>query len=537
MPLVLADRVKETTTTTGTGTITLDGAATGFQSFSVIGNGNTTYYTIAGQGTNEWEVGIGTYTSAGTKLSRDVVLASSAGAPTKTTFSSGIKDVFVTYPAGKAVYEDASDDTSLPGSLTFLGTAKKILGDFSNGTVSNRLNFQTSTVNSATGIYALPNGTSTAASWQATNNSDPTNASKILIATNGSTDVQLVSGRNGTGTYLPLTFYTGGSERFRYGISGQFGIAGANYGNSGDVFVSGGASAAPSWTAQSSLSVGNAATVTGITNNSGFSGDINTLTTSGFYRLNPTMTNGPTGDYGQLLVIHGGSDTITQIYGDFATGQLQTRSGNPPNVGGAGTWQSWRYLLDTSGATFTGNLTMTGTITASSFNGNASNGVPPGTVISFAASTAPTGYLKANGAAVSRSTYAALFSAIGTTFGAGDGSTTFNVPDLRGYFVRGWDDGRGVDSGRAFGSSQEQNISNHKHELPFYLNYTNGDLRFNTASSVFGTGSSFTVNRLNGSNLSSSGTSSYTLTNDQYASSVSGDNRPVNTALLACIKF
>jgi hypothetical protein len=108
MPLVLADRVKETTATTGTGTITLAGAATGFQSFSVIGNANTTYYTIAGQGTSEWEVGIGTYTSAGTTLSRDTVLSSSAGAPTKTNFSAGTKDVFVTYPAGRSVFVDGT---------------------------------------------------------------------------------------------------------------------------------------------------------------------------------------------------------------------------------------------------------------------------------------------------------------------------------------------------------------------------------------------------------------------------------------------
>lgn len=119
MPLVLAERVKETTTNTGTGTVTLLGAVTGFQSFSVIGNGNTTYYTIAGQGTNEWEVGIGTYTASGTTLSRDTVIASSAGAPTKTTFSAGTKDVFVTYPAGRSVYVDGSTvDTSGLGAVT-----------------------------------------------------------------------------------------------------------------------------------------------------------------------------------------------------------------------------------------------------------------------------------------------------------------------------------------------------------------------------------------------------------------------------------
>lgn len=105
MALIQADRVKETTTTTGQGTITLAGAVTGFQSFAAIGNGNTCYYTIAGQSGSEWEVGIGTYTSSGTTLSRDTVLASSAGGTTKVTFSAGTKDVFVTYPASMAIPE------------------------------------------------------------------------------------------------------------------------------------------------------------------------------------------------------------------------------------------------------------------------------------------------------------------------------------------------------------------------------------------------------------------------------------------------
>lgn len=102
MPLVVKDRVRETTTTTGTGTVTLAGAVTGFQSFAAIGNGNTTFYTIAGQGTSEWEVGVGTYTSSGTTLSRDSVLASS-NSGSKVNFSAGTKDVFVTYPAGRTL--------------------------------------------------------------------------------------------------------------------------------------------------------------------------------------------------------------------------------------------------------------------------------------------------------------------------------------------------------------------------------------------------------------------------------------------------
>jgi len=103
MALVVKDRVRESTTTTGTGTVTLGGAATGFQSFSVIGNGNTTFYTIQLSNTNEWEVGIGTYTSSGTTLSRDTILESSNGG-SAVNFSAGTKDVFVTYPAEKAIY-------------------------------------------------------------------------------------------------------------------------------------------------------------------------------------------------------------------------------------------------------------------------------------------------------------------------------------------------------------------------------------------------------------------------------------------------
>jgi len=98
MSLVLADRVQETTTTVGTGTLALDGAVQGFQSFAAVGNGNTTYYTI--QGTTQWEVGIGTY-SANT-LTRDTVISSSLGGA-KLSLAAGTKQVFVTLPATKTV--------------------------------------------------------------------------------------------------------------------------------------------------------------------------------------------------------------------------------------------------------------------------------------------------------------------------------------------------------------------------------------------------------------------------------------------------
>ena len=118
MALAIADRVRETTNVVGTGSATLLGAVTGYQSFSVIGNTNTTYYTIADQGGANWEVGIGTYSTTGPTLARTTVLASS-NSGSLVNFTAGTKDVFVTYPSEKAVYLD-STGTIQPNAL---GTA------------------------------------------------------------------------------------------------------------------------------------------------------------------------------------------------------------------------------------------------------------------------------------------------------------------------------------------------------------------------------------------------------------------------------
>ena len=92
-------------------------------------------------------------------------------------------------------------------------------------------------------------------------------------------------------------------------------------------------------------------------------------------------------------------------------------------------------------------------------------GVPVGTVIASASTTTPAGYLHCNGGAISRRAYAPLHRAIGTRFGAGNGSTTFNIPDFRGTFLRGWDNGRGLDSGRLFGSYQADDFKAHTHRI------------------------------------------------------------------------
>jgi hypothetical protein len=131
MALVLKDRVKETSTTAGTGTLTLAGAVNGYQSFAAVGNGNTTYYAIVDPIANTWEVGIGTYTSSGTTLSRTTVLSSSSGG-SLVTFAANAKDVFCTYPSEKAVYLDASD---VVAQLSF-GAITATSAALTTGTVS-----------------------------------------------------------------------------------------------------------------------------------------------------------------------------------------------------------------------------------------------------------------------------------------------------------------------------------------------------------------------------------------------------------------
>ena len=123
MALVVYDRVQETTTTSGTGSVTLLGAVSGFQSFAVVGNGNTTYYTITDGAA--WEVGIGTYSTSGPTLARTTVLSNSNGNTSPITLSGGLAQVFLTYPAEKSVNLDASSNVTPLGTIasgTWQGT-------------------------------------------------------------------------------------------------------------------------------------------------------------------------------------------------------------------------------------------------------------------------------------------------------------------------------------------------------------------------------------------------------------------------------
>jgi microcystin-dependent protein len=233
-------------------------------------------------------------------------------------------------------------------------------------------------------------------------------------------------------------------------------------------------------------------------------------------------------------------------------------------------------LRDTSNSNFVAvqapsNVTSDVTLTLPSDDGNADDvlqtdgsgnlsfaalpqAVPTGSVHMMATTTAPSGYLKCNGAAISRTTYADLFAIIGTTHGAGDGSSTFNVPDLRGEFVRGWDDSRGVDSGRSFGSSQSDankqhnhtasattsiSPSNHNHVFPGddqlggqannqggWTNRSTGTFSYDARSSTSGGGIIYRT-----SDATITGSTTVTVDN-----SAAGEARPRNIAMMYVIK-
>lgn len=142
------------------------------------------------------------------------------------------------------------------------------------------------------------------------------------------------------------------------------------------------------------------------------------------------------------------------------------------------------------------------------------DGIPHGAVMAFARNTAPTGWLECDGAAVSRMTYADLFDAIGITFGSGNGSTTFNLPDIRGEFIRGWDHDRGIDNGRTFGSLQADEFKSHTHTY----------LRTNIVKASF-------ANSTNGVDNTTPQSSVNT------GSSGGTETRPRNIALMYCIKY
>ncbi|MEO9385515.1 tail fiber protein [Chromobacterium phragmitis] len=222
----------------------------------------------------------------------------------------------------------------------------------------------------------------------------------------------------------------------------------------------------------------------------------------GFNYATSSGVNGPYIAFGGLS---SNIDYSCQLTADYQNGNLiRFRTRNDDQ---AKRWNPWRTLIHEDYLT--------------------------GQVAFFAMANPPQGWLKARGNAVSRTEYAALFAAIGTTYGAGDGSTTFNLPDLRGEFIRGWDDGRTVDNGRGFGTSQASQNLWHDHSIPTPTATAGNDtVLVDNSGAPLDYGCRLASNEV----LAEWGKNPNVL---RYATYGQGGNesRPRNIALLACIKY
>lgn len=158
-----------------------------------------------------------------------------------------------------------------------------------------------------------------------------------------------------------------------------------------------------------------------------------------------------------------------------------------------------------------------------------------GSIIALAGSNVPTGYLECNGATLSRTIYSDLFTSIGTTYGAGDGSTTFKIPDLRGEFIRGFDNGRGIDTGRVLGSSQIDTYKSHTHTgTTLSAGAHTHTYAAPGITNDFDGGSGNAAEYAYTATTSSSGAHTHTLTIDE---SGFNETRPRNIAMKYCIKY
>ena len=324
MALVLKDRVKETSATPGTGTLTLGGTSTGYQAFSVIGNGNSTYYTIYDSTTGQWEVGVGTYTSSTNTLSRDSVFASTSGG-NLVDFAANTKDVFVAYPAEEAVTQDSAQ------TLSNKTLSNANLGTPNAGVLTNATGLPLTT--GVTGVLLEANG--------GTGESTYTNG-QLLIgnAAGGLTKATLTAGTgvtitNGDGTITinapevgtvtsvtasaPLASSGGNTPNISF--TGTLGIA------------NGGTGATDAATARTNLGAGTVTSVAG-------TGTVNGITLSGTVTSSGSLTLGGT---------LSGVSLTSQVSGTLPIANGGTNSTATPTAGGVAYGTGTAYAVSTAG--------------------------------------------------------------------------------------------------------------------------------------------------------------------------------------------
>jgi hypothetical protein len=302
MALVLKDRVKETTTTTGTGSFSLAGAVTGYDSFGQIGSGNTTYYAVYLDGGSEWEVGIGTYTSPST-LSRDTILASS-NSGSVVTFSAGQKTIWCDYPAGKAAYQDAN---GVINNTTFSASTKFVSPHF------DALNSAGGQLRNASGTPQLQwgSGGGNNVSIDVAINLNPPN-SQVSLAPTGTGTVVINPATAGNINNMTIGATTPKDASFvNLSVTGTTSFDGQE-GTAGQVLTSAGSGNTPTWTTPT----------TGTVTSVGGTGSVNGITLTGTVTSSGNLTLG---------------GTLGSIANNQLTNSSITVNGTSISLGGSGT--------------------------------------------------------------------------------------------------------------------------------------------------------------------------------------------------------
>jgi hypothetical protein len=398
MALVLKDRVKETSTTAGTGTLTLAGAVTGFQSFAAVGNGNSTYYAIVDNATGAWEVGIGTYTSSGTTLSRTTVLSSS-NAGSLVSFAANPKDVFVTYPSERAVWLDSAGNVLVQYEFNTINatTANITTANLTSGTISTAPTNNTDIVNKqyadaiASGIHfheAVALATTTALPANTYNNGTSGVGATLTANANGALSVDStltivaerilvkneVAGAN-NGVYVVTQVGSAGTPYILTRATDFDSVGtGVDQIDEGDFFLvtSGVANLNTAWVQQTAppITIGTTPIVfqqfsapitytagTGLSESPTYTFNIANTGTAGTYGSASAVPVFVTNAQGQVTSV---TNTNIAINGSAVTGNISGSAGSVANALTLGT-----YLTGTS---FNGSAAVTATVDATSAN-------------------------------------------------------------------------------------------------------------------------------------------------------------------------
>jgi hypothetical protein len=346
MALILKDRVQETTTTTGTGTLTLGGAVTGYQAFTAIGNANTTYYAIYAPGGTEWEVGIGTYTASGTTLSRDTVLASS-NSGSLVNFSAGSKNVWCDYPAGKAAFQDASGVVTAPTFTASTSVITPIVQATNSAGLSLKNSGGTTQMsmgagggdNLAINVSTNLNGTN------AQIDISPTGTGHVHIKPTGTNSVEIAPTSVGTINNMTIGATTAVAGSFTdLSVTGTTSFDGSQ-GTAGQVLTSAGTGATPTWTTPTTGTVTSVTGTSPVVSSGGTTPAISmpaaTTSVSGYL----TSTDWNTFN-------NKGSGTVTSV---SATAPITSSGGATPDIAmPAATGSVNGYLTSTDWTTFNG---------------------------------------------------------------------------------------------------------------------------------------------------------------------------------------